>query len=42
MHSKSANAIRDLDVLGRGDFMQRNSDLRRELSFLGKHFTDEE
>lgn len=32
----------DLDVLGRMDFMQRNGDLRRELAFLGKEFTDEE
>ena len=32
----------DLDVLGRGDFMQRNEDLRRELAYLGKEFTDEE
>jgi len=30
----------DLDVLGRKDFMQRNSDLRRELGFLGKEFTE--
>jgi uncharacterized protein len=32
----------DLDVLGREDFMQRNGDLRRELAFLGKEFTDEQ
>jgi len=32
----------DLDVLGRGDFMQRNGDLRREVAYLGKKFTDEE
>ena len=32
----------DLDVLGRKDFMQRNGDLRRELAFLGKEFTDEQ
>ena len=32
----------DLDVLGREDFMQRNQDLRRELSLLGKEFTDEQ
>lgn len=32
----------DLDVLGRKDFMQRNGDLRGELAFLGKEFTDEE
>lgn len=32
----------DLDVLGRKDFFQRNADLRRELAFLGKEFTDEQ
>jgi len=32
----------DLDVLGRGDFMHRNDDLRRELAFLDKEFTDEQ
>jgi uncharacterized protein len=32
----------DLDVLGREDFMLRNGDLRRELAFLGREFTDEE
>ena len=32
----------DLDVLGRKDFMQRNGDLRREIAFLGKEFTDRE
>ena len=32
----------DLDVLGREEFMQRNGDLRRELAFLGKIFSDEE
>jgi len=32
----------DLDVLGRGDFMHRNGDLRRELAFLDKEFTDEQ
>jgi uncharacterized protein len=32
----------DLDVLGRRDFMQRNGDLRRELAYLGKEFTDEQ
>ncbi len=30
----------DLDVLGRDDFMKRNNDLRRELGFGGKNFTD--
>jgi uncharacterized protein len=32
----------DLDVLGRGDFLQRNRDLRRELAYLGKEHTDAE
>jgi predicted metal-dependent HD superfamily phosphohydrolase len=32
----------DLDVLGRENFMQRNSDLRRELVSLGREFTDEQ
>lgn len=32
----------DLDVLGTKDFMKRNEDLRRELGFLGKQFTDEQ
>jgi uncharacterized protein len=33
----------DLDVLGRNrDFMTRNLDLRREISYFGKDFTDEE
>ena len=32
----------DLDVLGRDDFMKRSDDLRRELTSLGKEFTDEE
>jgi uncharacterized protein len=32
----------DLDVLGHGDFMQRNGDLRRELAFLGQEFTDKD
>jgi uncharacterized protein len=30
----------DLDVLGREDFMLRNSDLRRELAFFGQESTD--
>ena len=30
----------DLDVLGRDDFMFRNNNLRRELAFFGKEFTD--
>jgi uncharacterized protein len=30
----------DLDVLGRDDFMLRNNNLRRELSFYGQEFTD--
>jgi uncharacterized protein len=32
----------DLDVLGRDDFMKRNRDLRQELAFLGKQYTDEQ
>ena len=32
----------DLDILGRDRFMQRNQDLRRELAYLGRDFTDEE
>lgn len=32
----------DLDVLGREDFISRNRDLRRELAFLGKEYTDVE
>lgn len=32
----------DLDVLGQTDFMKRNNDLRRELNFLGRQFTDEQ
>lgn len=32
----------DLDVLGTTGFMKRSDDLRRELDFLGKHFTDEQ
>jgi uncharacterized protein len=32
----------DLDVLGSGNFMRRNGDLRRELAFLGKEFSDEQ
>ena len=32
----------DLDVLGKTDFMKRNDDLRRELAFLGKEFSDEQ
>lgn len=32
----------DLDVLGQTSFMKRNDDLRRELGFLGKQFTDEQ
>ena len=30
----------DLEVLGREHFMTRNNDLRRELAYLGKEFTD--
>jgi uncharacterized protein len=30
----------DLDVLGREDFLTRNAELRREIAFLGKTFTD--
>lgn len=32
----------DLYVLGTTDFMKRNDDLRRELAFLGKEFSDEQ
>jgi uncharacterized protein len=32
----------DLDTLGCENFMQRNQDLRQELSFLGTQFTDEQ
>ena len=32
----------DLDTLGRESFLRRNHDLRNELAFLGKEFTDEE
>ena len=32
----------DMYVLGGENFMQRNHDLRRELAFLGKTFTDEQ
>lgn len=32
----------DLDVLGRDDFMLRNGNLRRELSFFGKVYSDAE
>lgn len=32
----------DLDVLGKTDFMKRNDDLRRELGFFGKGFSDEQ
>lgn len=32
----------DLDVLGQTDFMKRNNDLRLELNFLGRQFTDEQ
>jgi uncharacterized protein len=32
----------DLDILGSDSFMQRNQDLRRELAYLGKGFTDEQ
>jgi uncharacterized protein len=32
----------DLDVLGRDDFWPRNMNLRRELAFFGKEFTDVE
>ena len=30
----------DLDVLGRDDFMVRNTNLRRELAFFGQEFSD--
>lgn len=32
----------DLDSLGRDDFLTRGNDLRREFSFLGRNYTDEE
>lgn len=32
----------DLNVLGQTDFMKRNDDLRRELAFFGKEFSDEQ
>lgn len=32
----------DLDVLGRGDLLLRNDDLRRELAYFGQEFTDHE
>jgi uncharacterized protein len=32
----------DLDVLGRENFMERNSDLRREMSAIGREYTDAE
>jgi len=32
----------DLDVLGRDDFMLRNGDLRRELAFFGRNYSDAE
>lgn len=32
----------DLNVFGRDDFLQRNNDLRRELAYFGKEFTDME
>ena len=32
----------DLDVLGQSNYMKRNQDLRQELTFFGKTFTDEE
>ena len=32
----------DLDSLGRDDFMLRNGELRRELAFFGREFTDRE
>lgn len=32
----------DLDVLGRDDFMSRNGNLRRELAFFGKDYSDME
>jgi uncharacterized protein len=32
----------DLNVLGRKDFLQRNNDLRRELAFFGKEYSDVE
>lgn len=32
----------DLDILGHENFMPRNQDLRRELAFMGRDFTDRE
>lgn len=32
----------DLDVLGQTSYMKRNDDLRRELGFLGKQFSDQQ
>jgi hypothetical protein len=32
----------DLYILGSKDFMERNADLRRELAYLGKLFSDQE
>jgi uncharacterized protein len=32
----------DLDILGSDRFMQRNRDLREELAYLGKEFTDKD
>jgi len=32
----------DLDILGRDDFMLRNGELRHELAFFGKEYTDRE
>jgi uncharacterized protein len=39
-HLEQIMADADLDVLGRTDFMQTNENLRRELAFFGKEFTD--
>ena len=39
-HLEQIMADADLDVLGRSDFMQTNENLRRELAFFGKEFTD--
>jgi uncharacterized protein len=41
-HLEEILADADLDILGSNRFMQRNRDLRCELAFLGKEFTDKE
>jgi uncharacterized protein len=41
-HLEQIMADADLDVLGRDDFWPRNINLRHELAFFGKNFTDVE